>query len=168
MKINENSKNFVSKIVIVLLTIITLNYTNVFATNELKPGEKSAEYKKWENLSEEERKNSIEPAYYEIDLKKSIKRSNYNAMLASNENMLGDSYDLRESSKNLNGIKIINKKRLPIQPYFFLSVLPIVTDCNGFASILTFFLLANLFPPTLQSNYTIFENIKQEKYCTLK
>ena len=111
MKINGNSKNFVSKIVIVLLTIITLNYTNVFATNELKPGEKSAEYKKWENLSEEERKNSIEPAYYEIDLKKSIKRSNYNAMLASNENMLGDSYDLRESSKNLNGIKIINKNQ---------------------------------------------------------
>ncbi len=111
MKTNENSKKFVSKIVIVLLAIITLNYTNVFATNELELGEKSAEYKKWENLSEEERKNSIEPAYYEIDLKKSIKRSNYKAMLASRENILGDSYDLRESSKNLNGIKIINKNQ---------------------------------------------------------
>ena len=62
---------------------------------------------------------------------------------------------------------IINKKSVPIQPYFFVSVLPIVTDCKGFASILTFLLLAKLFPPTLHSNYTIFANIKQEKYCTL-
>ncbi len=64
-------------------------------------------------------------------------------------------------------IKIINKKSVPIQPYFFVSVLPIVTDCKGFVSILTFLLLAKLFPPTLHSNYTIFANIKQEKYCTL-
>ena len=49
-----------SKVIIILATIIIFNFTKVFASSELKTIEKSAEFEKWENLTEEERKTAIQ------------------------------------------------------------------------------------------------------------
>lgn len=104
MKTKEKFISIMSKVIIILATIIVFNFTKAFASSELKTIEKSAEYEKWENLSEEERESSIEPTYYGIDLKQSIKRSNYNTVLRSSGSILESSYNLKDyiNIKNKN------------------------------------------------------------------
>ena len=92
-----------SKILVVLLIIFISLTTIVTAKTDGKINEipqKSEEFKRWEELPEEERKNVIQPRYSSIDLKSSIKRSEYNNLLKLKAN-LEPKYNL-QSTINLN------------------------------------------------------------------
>lgn len=70
--------------------------------------EKSKAFEEWENLDEKDRTNSIEPSYYSVDIKDSIKRSVYNSLLDTNDT-ISKSYDLRNE---INNIKVKNQKKV--------------------------------------------------------
>ena len=89
-----------------IVMIIALSFFNISsATDEntwILP-EKSKEFEKWENLSEEERANVIVPSYSNISFKESIKKSRYN-MLCSK---VGDSL---ASNYRINGLTVKNQQ----------------------------------------------------------
>ena len=70
--------------------------------------EKSENYKKWEKLSDEEKSKYIEPSYYNINFKNSIKRSKFNEIIKNDDSLLQSSYNLKNSLQNLN---VKNQKR---------------------------------------------------------
>jgi len=86
--------------ILLFLVIIIIFSGKVFAT-EFKAIEKSAEFKKWENLKEEERANTIQPTYYAITFKDSIKRSTYNNLLNLRESAQGTYYSLKDDNINI-------------------------------------------------------------------
>ena len=67
-------------ILILLCTNISIGSENQVA-EEIKEIEKSEEFEKWEALSDEERKNAVQPVYNKISFKDTIKRSAYNTLL---------------------------------------------------------------------------------------
>lgn len=69
---------------------------------------KSESYKSWEELSEEEKKNAVEPFYNDFSIEKSIKKSTLTKLMVNNES-LNDKYDLREVLNN--NINIKNQKQ---------------------------------------------------------
>ena len=76
------------KIFIILSILVTLWTGIVIGTNDKSIDDvivlkKSEYFKKWENLSDEERQNTIQPMYSSIPFKQSIKRSAYNTLLQS-------------------------------------------------------------------------------------
>ncbi len=87
-------------LIFIIFSIVILcsgiGYANESNIPKLKLIEKSDEFKKWENLSEEEREKTIQPSYSNISLKKSIKRSKYNTIVGANENNINSVYDLRK------------------------------------------------------------------------
>ena len=74
-------KKKISKILIVFLFLMFTLTTVSNALGEAYALEKSDAYKRWESLSEEERKNTIMPRYYDISILNSMKRSRYNNLL---------------------------------------------------------------------------------------
>ena len=95
-------------LVMIILSVINPTITcaatemSIFAINK-----KSNAFLKWENLSEEERKNAIEPTYFSIDAKDSVKRSKYNQQLKSTT-----TEEKRFSLKDvLNNIIVKDQKR---------------------------------------------------------
>ncbi len=82
-------------ILFILIIVIAFNI-KVFGAEEIKTVEKSAEFEKWENLSEEERKNSIQPPYQTITFKDSVKRSTYNNLLNLRGSTLSKYYSLKD------------------------------------------------------------------------
>lgn len=95
-------------IILFMLAIVIMFSNNVFATDEFKETEKSEQFKKWENLSDEERQNSIQPQYQTITFKDSIKRSKYNYLLNVRETTLSNYYSLKEDNID---IKVKDQKR---------------------------------------------------------
>jgi len=77
---------------IIVLTMFTLT-TISFAKVQIYVPEKTEAYEKWEKLSTEEKENAIEPRYYSLGIKESLKRSKYNTLLGGNTS-LGESFDL--------------------------------------------------------------------------
>ena len=71
-------------IVFILLVCFTwIESKQIYANNnennhEYIPIEKSEDYIRWENLSDEERKNAIEPSFNNISTIQSMRRSTYN------------------------------------------------------------------------------------------
>lgn len=93
---NKKVKIFLGLVLFIITMLILPN--NNYATSEtLEVVKKSGAFEKWENLSEEERKNTIQPLYQDITLKNSIKRSAYNALLASSSTT-GTYYNLKDNN----------------------------------------------------------------------
>ena len=96
-------KKFLKKqIAIIVLTLLLLS-TVAFATSEedkIILIEKSESFLQWEKLSEEERKSAIQPSYFDINLKDSIKRSTYNQYLSESAT-LETEYNLKDQLSNI-------------------------------------------------------------------
>ena len=95
-------------ILCIFLTVvlsISFNISNANDDSAMAISEKSEAYKQWEELSEQEKENSIEPTYYNIKLEDSVKRSTLNSLLESS-NSVDSKYNLRTS---LNNIKTKNQ-----------------------------------------------------------
>ncbi len=93
----------ISFIIAIIITLSLFHISN--ATNEtiwILP-EKSQEFEKWENLSDEERANTIEPSYSSVSFKESIKKSKYNVLCSK----LGDSLT---SSYRISGLTVKNQQ----------------------------------------------------------
>ena len=73
-------KKLILYFVALLLILSTVSFAieNNNKDNYKKVVKKSKIYENWESQSEEKRSESFEPTYYNIDLRKSIKRSIYN------------------------------------------------------------------------------------------
>ena len=78
------------------ITFILISNNIAFANIDSYGLEKTEAFKKWENLSEEERKNTIQPMIYKVDLKSSILRSKYNNILGKYTSNMETRYDIRE------------------------------------------------------------------------
>ena len=97
----------ITKIVLIIVFVLSVFSIGSYASFEKVEVHKSKEFEKWENLSDEERKNSIEPFYTTISTKNAIKRSTYNSLLKNlGASAYGDKYDLRES---IEGLKVKNQ-----------------------------------------------------------
>ena len=89
---------------IVFIMLSTLIVTSISAANTTEnkflhaTTKTNPKYLEWQELSDNEKKNTIMPMPYEIKLKDSIKRSTYNLMTSSafNSDNIGADYDLRE------------------------------------------------------------------------
>ena len=85
-------------IIIFILLIFLFGFNCVLGAENISSIEKSAEFEKWENLSEQERKNTIQPSFSNVKIQDSIKKSTYNNLLRGTlGTTLGESYDLRET-----------------------------------------------------------------------
>ena len=106
-------KKFLYKQFFIIVCILLLLSTVAFATSEnqikIMP-EKSEAFIKWENMSEDERKNIIQPSYFEINLKDSIKRSTYNQYLLG-ESSSDESFDLRDELSGKSPIYVKNQEQ---------------------------------------------------------
>lgn len=84
---------YINKCIIIYIIIILsfLNYTS-YASFSIK---ESKSYIKWNNQTEKEKKTSIEPIPFAIDLKDAVKRSNLNQELKLKSSKMPEKYDLR-------------------------------------------------------------------------
>lgn len=79
--------------ILAIISVLILLWTNISIGTEkqvvedIKGIEKSEEFKKWEALSDEERKNTMQPVYNKISFKDTIKRSAYNTLLKATPTM---------------------------------------------------------------------------------
>lgn len=97
MRTNEKNRSIIAKIIFVLIvTIMLFSLNNVIAV-EFKAIEKSAEFEKWENLPEEEKKNAIEPAYTTLDIQDSMKKSTYSQLNSKLSSALESRYSLKDN-----------------------------------------------------------------------
>lgn len=85
-------KNIRKKVLLFFLVASIIFSTKIFATEEFKAIEKSAEFEKWENLSDEERKNAIQPAYNDLKIEDSLKRSTYSKLRSVGDSQLEARY----------------------------------------------------------------------------
>lgn len=102
-------KKALKKIVVIFIFCISIFATLVRAnsdTEKVNIIEKSETFQKWEELTEEERKDTIQPTYFDIEIKNSIKRSKYNTLLASTETD-NTRYNLKDE---LNKIVVKNQQ----------------------------------------------------------
>lgn len=105
---------YVSKIIFVFFLAIIITYTLItpslaIENEQLNITEKSENFKLWEELSENDKEQAIQPSYTEISLEDSIKKSKLNTLLSEN-NTLEAKYDLKELFRN-NNIKTKNQKK---------------------------------------------------------
>ncbi len=106
-------KNNKLKILFVFLFMIfalvfSISYVSGRTSQELVAIEESEEHRAWAELSDEEKEQTIEPAYSSINFIQSVKRSTYNTLLkASTTTSIGTSYDLRTA---LNSIIVKNQE----------------------------------------------------------
>ncbi len=104
--INMKKIKIILLIIFYILIIFSVSSYADFQDIEIK---KSKEFEKWENLPEEEKKETIQPVFSEIPIKDSIKRSTYNILTSQVGNSIyGEKYDL---SKEIN-IKVKNQKHI--------------------------------------------------------
>lgn len=82
------------KFLLFIIATIILFSGNVLADEESKDLGKSAEFEKWENLSDEERKTAIQPSYNDLTIEDSLKRSTYNQLKSLGDSALADRYVL--------------------------------------------------------------------------
>ena len=78
----------------------------MLATNKFKVVEKSQKFKQWENLSEKEKTGKVQPSYFDISTKSTVRRSTYNKLLG-NSTETENYYDL---SKEISSINVKNQK----------------------------------------------------------
>lgn len=90
-------KNIRKKVLLLFLVASIIFSTKIFATEEFKAIEKSAEFEKWENLSDEERKNAIQPAYNDLKIEDSLKRSTYSKLRSVGDSQLEARYFLNNN-----------------------------------------------------------------------
>lgn len=106
-------KKFLYKSMLIIVCILLLLSTVVFATSEkqieIMP-KKSATFLKWEKMSKEERKNTIQPSYYAVSLKDSIKRSTYNKYILG-ESTSNESFNLAEVLTEISPINVKNQQK---------------------------------------------------------
>ena len=90
-----------NKIILIFIAIMLLwvgvaicstDNSNTYKYNII---EKSDQFEQWEQLSNEERKNTIQPLYSNISFKQTIKRSLYNTLLQ--QSALEERYNLADS-----------------------------------------------------------------------
>lgn len=87
---------------IVILFILFFNINIVKSSENVSLSTKSEAFKRWENLSEEERNNSIQPSYSDVSFKDSVRRSTYNDLLRANNNLnLESRYNLKNVLNNI-------------------------------------------------------------------
>ena len=96
MKIIKKELKLVIFMVLCSLMFLFSVNNNVLADSNIYGLEKSEEFQKWENLSEDERKNAIIPMFYNPDLKSSILRSQYNNVLGKYTSSMEARYDIRD------------------------------------------------------------------------
>lgn len=97
MKLIKKSVTYIS-VILLLVLVLSIQKTIVFATTEKENIQElpiSEKYKEWENLSEEEKNNTIQPSLYDLTFLQSIKRSNYNSILRENPT-LPNKYSLKD------------------------------------------------------------------------
>lgn len=92
--------------IIITLIYSTITYANT-QENELEVIEKSKDFETWENLSEEEKANTIQPALNNVSIKDSIKRSTYNTLLGASST-LENKYNLKDK---INSILVKNQQK---------------------------------------------------------
>ena len=80
------------KIILVFLILISITGISLATTDKISQIEKSAEFEKWENLSEGERENSIQPPYTDLSIEDSMKKSEYNKLISVGDSELGSYY----------------------------------------------------------------------------
>lgn len=66
-------------LVFLILTLATVVYAN--PEEGLETITKSEAFEKWEELSKTERENTLQPTFFDIGIKSSVKRSIYNTLL---------------------------------------------------------------------------------------
>lgn len=99
----KDLKLIIFSIIVIIIALSFFNISSATDENTWILPEKSKEFEKWENLSEEERTNAIEPSYSSVSFKESIKKSRYN-MLCSK---IGDSL---ASNYRINGLTVKNQQ----------------------------------------------------------
>lgn len=99
----KNLRLIISFVIVMIITLSFFSISSATDENTWILPEKSQEFEKWENLSEEERANVILPSYSNVSFRESIKKSRYN-MLCSE---LGDSL---ASSYRINGLNVKNQQ----------------------------------------------------------
>ena len=84
---------YINKFIIICIIIILniFNYASYASFNT----KESESYIKWSNQSEKEKKETIEPIPFAIDLKDAVKRSELNQELKLKTNEIPEKYDLR-------------------------------------------------------------------------
>ena len=119
----KDKKNLKKLFIIILMPAIMLvNVRDVYAAGNIsnsnsksnqkdsnssdvifKADDMSNSFKKWLELPEEERNNTIQPSTISITLKDSVKRSKYNALISAGASAsLESKFDLRNSIKSIN------------------------------------------------------------------
>ncbi len=107
---NKTLKKLLLAFFIFMFAFATISYAEDENNLNLQIIEKSSNYRKWEDLPEEERRNTIEPLYFNLNLERSIKRSSYNQLLKVNASSgIGEKYDLRDELEN--NIKVKNQQK---------------------------------------------------------
>ena len=76
-------KSIVKRTLLLVIMVIILLSGEIFAEEGFKAIEKSAEFEKWEKLSDEERKNIPQPSYMDLNISDSLKKSTYNSLVNS-------------------------------------------------------------------------------------
>ena len=100
----------IKKVVSISAIIIMLLAGKTYAesiSDSLVMVEKSKDFEAWESLSKYDKENVIQPDYYNINIKDSIKRSVYNDLLLVGSN-LESQYDLRSKMQ----IKVKNQQKV--------------------------------------------------------
>lgn len=101
--------------IFVIFSIVCILWTGIaIATDDKSISdvsvlEKSEDFKRWENLSDEERQNTIQPMYSSIPFKQSVKRSVYNTLLQQSA-VLDSKYSIIDND-NINMI-VKNQKKV--------------------------------------------------------
>lgn len=99
-------KKYLGKLIFIVFILIFVCSVSVYANQtelEIQIPQKSKEFERWENLSEEERKNTIQPFYSNITIKESVKRSTYSNLLKSVKSSTAETkFDLRDVLQSIN------------------------------------------------------------------
>lgn len=108
MKKNKSQRKILLIFIILIISSILaytgISYANIsideihFLDNDINP-----KYLEWQQLSDEEKANTVMPPFYTITLKDSVKRSTYNSLslLSLKANTIDTRYDLREKLENI-------------------------------------------------------------------
>ena len=102
-------KKLILYFVALLLILSTVSFAieNNNKDNYKKVVKKSKIYENWESQSEEKRSESFEPTYYNIDLRKSIKRSIYNKIGNDAEDTIPNTFNLLSK---ISGLTVKNQR----------------------------------------------------------
>lgn len=90
----KHIKNIIICLILCITTLIFSNINISYAKEDIHwiIPEKTQKFRDWENLPDEERKNTAMPALFGETLKNSIKRSEYNSILSENKATVESNY----------------------------------------------------------------------------